>query len=149
MKYFAYGSNMDPERMKERNVNFTLRTLAVLEGWEITFNKTSSRNPKEGYANITRKEGKTVEGVLYEINESDLKILDKYEGYPDHYERKTVKVKLKNGELIEAYTYIANPKKVKKGLKPSREYLEHLLKGHDLLSEKYCKNLEEVETIDW
>lgn len=148
MKYFAYGSNMNPNRMRERNVSFSSRTHAILEGWELTFNKESSRNSKEGYANITRKEGKIVEGVLYEISEPDLKILDNFEGCPDHYERKIVKVKLDNGELVEAYTYIANPKKVKEELKPTRKYLEHLLKARDLLSEKYCKNLEEVETID-
>ena len=37
---------------------------------------------------------------------------------------------------------------IDRGIKPSREYLRHLLKGCDLLSEDYCKKLKKIETID-
>jgi len=148
MKYFAYGSNMDPDRMKERGVNFSKREHAILEGWRLEFNKVSSRNLKEGYANIVRDENSIVEGVLYEITDSDLKVLDRYEGYPSHYERIKVVVRMDSGEKVEAVTYIAKPDKVKDGLKPSREYLSHLLKGCDLLSEEYWKKLRRWKTLD-
>jgi len=148
MRYFAYGSNMDPDRMRERGVNFLKREHAILEGWRLEFNKVSSRNPDEGYANIVKDENSVVEGILYEINDSDLKILDRYEGYPNHYERIKVVVRMANGENVEAVTYIAKPDKVKDGLKPSREYLNHLLKGCDLLSEEYCRKLRRWETLD-
>ena len=148
MRYFAYGSNMDPDRMRERGVNFLKREHAILEGWRLEFNKVSSRNPDEGYANIVKDENSVVEGILYEINDSDLKILDRYEGYPNHYERIKVAVRMDNGEKVEAVTYIAKPDKVKNGLKPSRKYLNHLLKGCDLLSEEYCRKLRRWETLD-
>ena len=148
MKYFAYGSNMDPDRMRERGTNFLKREQATLEGWRLEFNKVSSRNPKEGYANIVKDKNGVVEGILYEINNSDLKMLDIYEGYPNHYERIKVTVRMDNGERVEAATYIARPDKVKDGLKPSREYLNHLLKGCDLLSEEYCRKLRRWETLD-
>ena len=148
MKYFAYGSNMDPDRMRERGVNFLKREHAILEGWRLEFNKVSSRNPEEGYANIVKDENSVVEGILYEIDDLDLKILDRYEGYPSHYERIKVVVRMDNGENVEAVTYIAKPDKVKDGLKPSREYLNHLLKGCDLLSEEYCRKLRKWETLD-
>jgi gamma-glutamylcyclotransferase (GGCT)/AIG2-like uncharacterized protein YtfP len=106
------------------------------------------RNLKEGYANIVRDENGIVEGVLYEITDSDLKVLDRYEGYPSHYERIKVVVGMDSGEKVEAVTYIAKPDKVKDGLKPSREYLSHLLKGCDLLSEEYCKKLRMWKTLD-
>jgi len=148
MRYFAYGSNMDPDRMRERGVNFLKREHAILEGWRLEFHKVSSRNPDEGYANIVKDENSVVEGILYEINDSDLKILDRYEGYPNHYERIKVAVRMDNGEKVEAVTYIAKPDKVKNGLKPSRKYLNHLLKGCDLLSEEYCRKLRRWETLD-
>ncbi|MEM0053839.1 MAG: hypothetical protein QXL89_06610 [Nitrososphaeria archaeon] len=35
LNYFAYGSNMDTERILERGVRFSKRFHAVLEGWKI------------------------------------------------------------------------------------------------------------------
>ncbi len=146
--YFAYGSNMDPCRMIKRSVCFSKREHAILEGWKLVFNKVSSRNSNEGFTNIEREEGSIVEGILYEIECSDLEKLDRHEGYPEHYRRECVKVKLDNGEEVEAVTYIANKNRVKEGLKPSKEYLRHLLKGCDLLSEEYCERLRNWETVD-
>ena len=147
MKYFAYGSNMDSNRIKERGINFAKREHAIIKGWKLEFNKVSSKNPKEGYANIVMKENSVVEGVLYEIPDSDLKTLDRYEGYPSHYGRIKIIVIMDNGEKVEAVTYVAKPDKVKDGLKPSREYLSHLLKGCDLLSEEYCNKLRRLERL--
>jgi len=148
MKYFAYGSNMDPERMRNRGVKFSKREHAVLKGFKLVFNKISGRNPGEGYANIVEDDKEVVEGVLYEIEEDDLIELDRREGCPSHYIRKKVNVALENGQVVEAITYIANQNKTREGLKPSREYLEHLLKGCDLLSKEYCEKLRKVETLD-
>jgi len=64
MKYFAYGSNMNPERMRQRGIKFSKREHAILEGWKLVFNKIASRNPNKGYANIERKEGSIVKGIL-------------------------------------------------------------------------------------
>ena len=148
MKYFAYGSNMDPDRMKQRGVNFLKREHAILEGWKLLFNKIASRNPNEGYANMEKEEGSVVEGILYEIQGSDMEKLDRYEGYPNHYKKISIKVRLDTGEEMEAITYVANPNKVREGLKPSKEYINHLLKGCDLLSLEYCERLRRWETLN-
>ena len=148
MKYFAYGSNMNSDRMRKRGISFTKKEWAVLKGWRLKFNKIASRNPKEGYANIVESGKEAVEGILYDVSGDDIKKLDRYEGYPNHYNEITVKVQLKDGKEIDAITYIAQPDKMKEGLKPTREYLNHLLKGCDLLSEKYCERLKTWETLD-
>ena len=147
MKYFAYGSNMNPERMKERGIIFSKREYGILEGFRLAFNKIASRNPKEGYANITEDKNSKVEGILYEINDSDIEKLDYYEGYPEHYLKRKVNVKLKDGKVVSAITYIANPKKTSPRLKPTKEYLVHLIKGSDLLSSEYRNWLKNVETL--
>jgi len=92
---------MDPERMRRRGIRFSRREHAVLEGFRLEFNKLSSRNPREGYANIVKDAESVVEGILYEIEESDLRRLDRWEGYPSHYRRARVYVKLDNGEEVE------------------------------------------------
>ena len=147
VKYFAYGSNMDIGRMKERKVSFSQRKLAILEGWRLEFNKEASQNPQEGFANIVPDEKDIVEGILYEIVDEDLRKLDKCEGYPKHYDRKPFSV-ICGGKAETAIAYIAQPNKVKNGLKPTAEYLEHLQKGSDLLSDGYREKIEKWETID-
>jgi len=127
MWYFAYGSNMDEERMKERGVNFNERKYAFIKGWKLTFNKVVSDNPTEGYANIEKDDNGIVEGILYQIEEDGLKILDKCEGVPVHYTREELEVWLANKEKVIAYVYIANKGKVNDGLKSSKKYLNHLM----------------------
>ena len=148
MRYFAYGSNMNPERMRKRGINFSKREHAILEGWRLAFNKIASRNPKEGFANLVKDQRDVAEGILYTVQKSDIEKLDRYEGYPKHYERIKVRVKVNEGEEVEAITYVAESDKIREGLKPSKEYLRHLLKGCDLLSEEYCERLRRWETLD-
>ena len=121
---------------------------AVLEGYRLVFNKRSTRNPREGYANIVKDESSVVEGILYEIAEEDIERLDRYEGYPYHYYREKVRVRLPNGDTVEATVYIARQEMTAEGLKPTREYLNHLLKGCDLLSKEYCEKLRNTSTLD-
>ena len=148
MKFFAYGSNMNDERMRERNISFSQRKHATLKGYSLKFNKMASSNPKEGYANIVPDEKGVVEGVLYEISNSDLSNLDKYEGFCNHYNRIKVKVQLDDGQEPEAVTYVAQPHKVREGLRPSRNYLNHLLAAKNFLPESYYRRLESQETLD-
>ena len=148
MNYFAYGSNMNLERITGRSVNVKKREAAVLEGYRLEFNKVASRNEREGYANIVKDENGVVEGILYVISEEDLEKLDKEEACPNHYRREKVIVRLKDGREVEAITYIANPERVRGGLKPTREYLNHLLAGREFLSDSYYAFLESQETLD-
>ncbi|MEN2975432.1 MAG: gamma-glutamylcyclotransferase family protein [Candidatus Caldarchaeales archaeon] len=146
--YFAYGSNMDPDQMKIRGVSFSKRLHAVLKGFRLEFNKLSFRNPREGYANIVPDREGVVEGILYEVEDEDLSKLDRYEGYPFHYNRVKVDVMLDDGQMVEAVAYIARPEMTRKNLKPTKEYLSHLLKGSDLLSKEYYERLSNVRTLD-
>lgn len=148
--YFAYGSNMNLERMQKRvGGEFRNPRGAVLKGYRLVFNKKASKKKGVGYANILHEKNKEVEGVLYEITEAGLKELDGYEGYSNHYIRKKLPVKIKgSSETVYAWVYIAVEDKTESGLKPDKEYLSHLLKGESFLSEDYMEFLKQVKTID-
>jgi len=149
MEYFAYGSNMDNQRMRERKINFTERFAAYLSGYSLKFNKIAESNPREGKANIVPNDECRVEGALYYMNVIDLPKLDTKEGYPGHYLKIPIKVQLKSSDQeICAITYIANPEKIKDGLKPTKKYLGHLLKGEDVLSKDYLEWLKNTKTLD-
>ncbi len=148
MKYFAYGSNMDPARMRDRTINYSVREHAVLSRYSLQFNKIADANSEEGRANIVPDAEDSVEGAFYDIEPSDITKLDRYEGYPAHYDKINVSVRLDDGSEIEALTYIAQPDKVRNGLRPRREYLEHLLAARDILSDRYYQRLESRPTLD-
>ena len=67
--YFAYGSNMDEHRLKEkRKITFYEKFSGKLDGWELIFNKIASTKPGVAYSNIQTKENSSVEGIIYKIN---------------------------------------------------------------------------------
>ncbi len=136
---------MNSIKMKERNINFSQRLHAILEGYSLKFNAAA---PNKIGANIVPDSKEIVEGVLYDILESDLSKLDRYEEYPIQHEKIKVNVKLDNGQMIESFAYIAKHDKVKNGLKPSKSYIKNLLAAKDVLSKSYYKKIESVETLD-
>jgi len=146
VNYFAYGSNMNPERMRERGVLYYSRQRLVLPGYSLKFNKIVYA-PHAGAANIIPDENDQVEGVLYKITLRGIQNLDKYEHYPTQYDRVTLRAPHQGSNLIEILTYIAHPHKTREGLRPDREYLDHLLAAQDLLSEDYYNYLKLFETL--
>ena len=136
--YFAYGSNMDPQRIQERINRPPAREAAALSGYKLYFNKQADRKPGIGYANIMPTEGETVHGILYQVTECELSRIDCYERvHSGHYSRLNVTVLPNDGQEVAAVTYIACPDKISDGLVPERCYLDHLLAGKDDLPEVY------------
>lgn len=137
--YFAYGSNMSTARLIGRGVDVLSSGKGILDHWHLVFNKKSYRNREYGFANIEPQWGNTVNGVLHEVGGKDLPKLDKFEGYPKHYQR-TVLTVLDIGEsgprTISAVVYIANRKwTTSLPLKMSEDYASHIREGlleHDI-----------------
>ena len=146
--YFAYGSNMNSKRLKERvNRNDIRWQVGYLQGYELVFNKVGSDG--SGKANIRRKEPSSVYGVLYLLTEEELQRLDKHEGVPNHYKRICLPVETEAG-TVQAISYIAAEGKVREGLRPRCDYLEHLIKGAEehSLPENYIRQLKSVQCFD-
>lgn len=146
--YFAYGSNISENRMKnERSVNFKSRKFAVLENYKMLFNKVSKNNVYLGYANIIDSVGDIVQGALYEIDDVDIKIIDKFEGFPKHYNRINVDV-ICEDKIINAITYVANSSMIRQNIKPDKKYLNYILEGKDLFTNDYYEKILETKTLD-
>ncbi|NPB06931.1 MAG: gamma-glutamylcyclotransferase, partial [Aquificae bacterium] len=58
---------------------------------------------------LPSESGHPVAGELYELPEEGLKLLDRYEGYPELYGRKKVAVLTADGRLHEAWIYYLKP----------------------------------------
>ena len=146
MKYFAYGSNMDKNRMIERKINFTSRKFAKLENYKLIFNK-KAKDGNFSYANIEISDGAVVEGIIYEFPDIEISNLDKAEGFPKHYNKVKLVVNDKNNNPVNVVAYIAQLDKIANGLLPTSSYLNHLLAGKDILTSDYFESLLNTKTI--
>lgn len=146
--YFAYGSNLLLEQIKKRGVVYS-KMPAKLMDYELKFNKVAKADPRKGFANVEPKQGSVVEGIVYELDNITVGLLDKMEGTPNHYEKTIVEVVLESGEKINAITYVANSKMVRDGLLPARDYInKFLVDGEKYLSPEYAAMLRAVKTLD-
>jgi gamma-glutamylcyclotransferase (GGCT)/AIG2-like uncharacterized protein YtfP len=130
---------MSRKRMIERDVHFTKIISGTLVDHLFTINKKSKANPNIGFANIEPSNFNDVHGMLYEVDESELAKLDKFEGAPNHYKREIKQVYNSfTNEKIDAIVYIAQPGWVAgKELVASEEYKNHILEGQDWVPSFY------------
>lgn len=153
--YFAYGSNMNELRMRDRRAPYSSFAPAVLRNHVLLFDKQSSAREAEGYANVRPKEGESVHGIVYRGTERTLGILDGFEGVgTGHYRRETVTLEVTSADpawqatpTVEATVYLACDHSTREGLRPSQGYLDHLLKAQ-CLPETYMGWLRSHVTLD-
>jgi gamma-glutamylcyclotransferase len=103
--YFAYGSNMNAAQMRARVPGSELLGTATLKGHEFLFSGYSE-TWRGAVANVRRKTGKSVFGVVYVLPPGGLGLLDRYEGYPRSYQRKSAAVRMNDdGSRLSAVLY--------------------------------------------
>jgi len=130
--YFAYGSNMDVQRLTNRDVKIIKRYDNVhIDHMEFTFNKISKKDNRYAFANVESKENSKVYGILYSLNSEDLAKIDKFEGYPNHYTRILYPVNFQDGTVIYAWLYIANQTWINNSpeLMITEEYKQYIRNG--------------------
>lgn len=123
MHYFAYGSNLNQKQMKERCPDGKPLFTAVLPNYKLVF-AGWSRQWRGGVASIKSLRGDRVRGAIYEVTESCLQRLDRYES---GYSRLNVTVFGEDDEPIEAITYVKDGKL--EDAAPSKEYLAVIQQG--------------------
>jgi len=154
VKYFAYGSNLDQVQMAQRCPGARLIGSAQLANHRICFPR---RSPVRGcaVASFEAHKGGVVWGVIYELDEDDLKRLDEREGFDpvnpsavNRYCRVDVTVQRTAGERVEAVTYVAVPEE-SPGM-PSATYLKHIVDGAAAHSfpDDYIETLKAIAVID-
>lgn len=150
MLYFAYGSNLNRERIKERCESAQALGYGYLDGFELVF---QANNRGRIVANIQEKEHGVVHGVVYHITESDRRKLDGYEGHPYVYKREEVSVGF--GETYvtcetyimgKEYTELDGFEEVQKTYaSPQRKYVKtytHHVREYGLPKQDYLKHIE-------
>jgi gamma-glutamylcyclotransferase (GGCT)/AIG2-like uncharacterized protein YtfP len=103
MYYFAYGSSMNFHQMRRIcGWHFTMLGQALLPDFEFGLDL-------RGYANIRQKKNSKVFGVLYEVDQHCIDVMDEYEGCPNIFSRLLVEATDKDGVLYKAWVYLEKP----------------------------------------
>ncbi|MCF8057186.1 MAG: gamma-glutamylcyclotransferase [Desulfocapsa sp.] len=100
MKYFAYGSNMSLNRIRQRVPSALMLGMFSLEYHELRFHKHGRDNSGKCDAYYTNDSSNTVLGVLYQIDKSGKVILDRAEGVGCGYDEKEVIVSDVKGNIV-------------------------------------------------
>lgn len=125
MKYFAYGVNMNHQKMAGRCPGATFLGRARLDGYRLFFDGKSLVRPG-AVANIEPQAGSVVWGGLYEITPADLEQLDAFERYPTAYQRKEFDAVDDGGVVHQAIAYFRTGEVPGE---PGESYLNELLEG--------------------
>lgn len=135
--YFAYGSNMNAERMRDRGMQVQAAVTGTLARYKLVFNKKASNKPGFAVANIAVHHNHRVEGIVYRLSDQrEIEKMDRFEGVPRGYSRDLFAIQTAGGS-VPAWTYVANPAVLVHDALPAQVYIDHLLAGRDYLSEDY------------
>ncbi len=118
--YISYGSNMDKSQMLLRCPNAIVIGKAYLENWNLTI---------PFYANIERGIGRKTPALIWEITRDDEITLDRYEGYPELYDKMDIIVNI-GGKRVSAMAYVMTDKYKKSNKTPRSGYTEQILCGY-------------------
>jgi gamma-glutamylcyclotransferase (GGCT)/AIG2-like uncharacterized protein YtfP len=100
--------------------------LAVLTGYRLRFDGTSSNWSAAAAANVIPSPVQSVWGVLYEVTEQHLAALDKYENAPINYQRWPVSVYSRRLGRCGATAYLRLPRLHGQ---PSSAYIARILES--------------------
>jgi len=156
MLYFAYGSNMNWDQMRERCPSAKFVCIARLTNHRLVFPRKSDTRGC-GVSSVEAAKNGDVWGVVFQIDELDVGRLDKREGYnpilePERnsYVRKEIRVDGDgdNARPLTVFTCVANHQPGQH--RPSAEYERAIVEGAKFwhLPADYLKKLEAIATSE-
>jgi gamma-glutamylcyclotransferase (GGCT)/AIG2-like uncharacterized protein YtfP len=142
LNYFAYGSNMNWEQMQRRCPSSQFVCVGRLPDYRFAIARHSQLR-KCGTANIFPEKGSEVWGIVYQLTDQDLILLDSFE---DGYRREQILIHPINDGLcpLESLVYIAPKEDAPPP--PDADYKRLMLEGalHWRLPDDYRIMLEKL-----
>ena len=145
--YLAYGSNLNIAQMQFRCPDAVVAGTAVIPNYELLFKGSLTG----AYLTIEPKQGSMVPVGVWEVSTADELKLDRYEGVPNFYYKKEIRLPVKDirtgkTKPHDAFVYIMHEDR-KLGI-PTDMYVRTCLDGYkdfgfnpDFLLEAYNKSL--------
>ncbi|KAI8518508.1 hypothetical protein Bbelb_045250 [Branchiostoma belcheri] len=155
--YFAYGADMNPDRMATYlGSEIEERRWGLLYGFDILFNKKGFDRAAGSFPNIEFNPLRSVEGCVYVMTQDQLSVLDSHMGYPQHYAKAVLPVWVSNCAdptalgvaqyCVPAVMYIAQDEWTEETVTTDCSYsVGQCLQGGDLLTPGYIRHLEQLQ----
>ena len=147
--YFAFGSNMLEERMRNRCPSaLTIKEIGLVANYRLVFNRKGDYE-NGGVASIVSESGVSVYGAIYAISKDEMESLDKIESpNGDAYFRKEIEVETIYNQTLSCFTYVAYPQG--QNFFPTKKYLNWIIEGAENigLPESYINSLKGITTLE-
>jgi gamma-glutamylcyclotransferase (GGCT)/AIG2-like uncharacterized protein YtfP len=143
--YAAYGSNLDPGRMRAYCPQSPMVGTGWLEGWRLTFAGEEELGWEGAVTTIVESPGDRVFVALYDVHEWDASQLDELEGVTSGmYQKLTVRVATLEGD-VTAWVYVFDGYE---GGLPTSWYLSEIVTAAERAGapEDYLKDLRSRPT---
>jgi gamma-glutamylcyclotransferase len=143
--YFAYGSNMLEQRLKDRVKSAEFLSNAWVRGYEVRFRKISIDDSGKVDLVHTGEPSDIVHGVVYQFDPEEWSALDAAES---GYDRTPIQVHTDSGTR-DVTTYLARRGRIDESLKPYTWYLQLIRCGAEQhgLPEDYRQKIENTLAI--
>lgn len=122
---FSYGMNTNRTLMQLRCKEAVAFSVGYIEGFKLVFRYHADLMP-------TGKTKDRVYGVIWQLSEEDLSLVDVAESYPEYYNRDLRFIKINNSQLsttaVNAWTYTMNgdsPQEL-----PEEQYYDLIKQGY-------------------
>jgi len=150
MNYFAYGSNLHPERLRQRTPSCRALGIARLAGYTLRFHKRGRDGSGKGNAFLTGNPDDEVWGVVYSLAAEEKASLDQAESLGCGYNVVTQSLGLLAGAVHEVFFYVADSAYIDHALWPYTWYKNLVIEGARIhrLPSAYIEHLEQVSAID-
>jgi gamma-glutamylcyclotransferase len=150
MMIFAYGSNMNLNRLTQRVPSAVRVSNAFLPGYKLVCNKVSKKDGS-AKANIikTGNLAELVWGVLFTIDINEKPLLDKTEGLGKGYNEDTLIFFDETNNSYTAQIYFADSKPIDDNLFPYDWYKEFIVSGaiQNKLPFEYIAKLQSITCV--
>jgi gamma-glutamylcyclotransferase len=148
MHYFAYGSNLHPQRLSARLGECPLVGPAVLTGYRLAFHKRGRDESAKCDIVATGKSVDAVFGAVFRLASEQVSLLDEFEGAG--YRRETLAVRIDGMEgTLTAVAYQAHAEYVDVRLRPFEWYRDLVLAGahHHGFPEAYIAAINSIPAV--
>lgn len=129
VRVFAYGSNLWAARIEARVGRVEIVATGRVRSYDLRFHKRSRDGSAKANAFATGVSDDVVWGVVYELDSSEKRRLDAFEGLGGGYFETQVEVLVGEGVSVDAWMYVANPDFVDDGLAPYDWYHRFCVEG--------------------
>ena len=147
IKYFAYGSNMHPERLSRRVPSSECIDVASLTGYRLCFHKIGRDQSAKCNILHTGDEADCIYGVIYLIDPEEKTFLDEAEGLGHGYDLANMQIATEQA-VHDVFCYLANHQYIDDNLLPFDWYHQLVVTAarYHGLPESYISAITAIES---